>query len=72
MPRLDGAGGGVGGDVFALGGLLELVHVVTDVEGAGAEGAEGLRGVGGDVVVATDALEVGDRRHRTSMVLKRL
>ena len=40
------AGGGAGGDVFALGGALELVHVVADVERAGAEGAEGLGGVG--------------------------
>jgi hypothetical protein len=55
---------------FTLGGLLELVHVVTDVEGAGAEGAEGLRGVGGDVVVAARALEVGDGGHG-SIVLKR-
>jgi len=40
------AGCGAGGDVFTLRGLLELVHVVADVERACAEGAEGLRSVG--------------------------
>ena len=64
-----GAGGGFLRGGFALGGLLELVHVVADVEVAGAEGAEGLRGVGGDVVVAARALEGGDGGHR-SIVLK--
>ena len=34
-----GAGGGAGGDFFTLRRVLELVHVVTDVEGAGAERA---------------------------------
>ena len=52
-----------GGDVFALGGLLELVHVVADVEGAGAEGAEGLGSVGGDVVVAAGAFERSNDGH---------
>jgi hypothetical protein len=51
--------------------LLELVHVVADVEGAGAEGAEGLRGVGGDVVVAAGALKGGDGRHIGPSYLKR-
>src|SRR6185369_9781689 len=53
-------GGCLRGDVFTLGGSLELVHVVADVEGAGADGAKslgsGFDGFGRDVVVAAGAL----------------
>jgi hypothetical protein len=41
---------------LALRGALELVHVVADVEGASADGAEGLGSFSGDVVVAAGAL----------------
>jgi len=51
------AGSGASGYVFTLRGLLELVHVVADVEGAGAEGTERLRGVGGEVVMTSRTFE---------------
>src|ERR1700733_5164671 len=57
------AGSSAGGNFFTLRGVLELVHVVTDVEGAGAEGAEGLGGVGGEVVVAARAFQGSNGRH---------
>src|SRR5580704_15540530 len=43
-----GAGGGASGDFVTLRSLLELVHVVTDVEGASAERAYRLGRIGGD------------------------
>ena len=60
-PHAEGAGAGSG-----AGGLLSCfqgVEVVADVEGAGAGGADGLGGVGGDVVVAAGAFEGGDGGH---------
>ena len=58
-----GDGGGVGGDVSRLRGLLERVHVVADVEGPGAEGAEGLRGVGGEVMMTSRAFKRSNSGH---------
>src|SRR6202011_4549834 len=61
-------GGGAGGDLVTLGGLLHGLHVVADVEGAGAERAGGLGGGGGGVVVAAGALERGNGRHFTMLL----
>ena len=58
-----GGGGSAGGDFIAYCSLFELVHVVADIEGAAAEGAEGLGGVGGKVVVTAGAFERSDKGH---------
>jgi hypothetical protein len=65
-----GRGGRASGDVFTLCGLAELVHVVTDVERARAEGAEGLGSFGRDVMVATGALERSNGGHISDVTVK--
>ncbi len=61
--KAGGRGGCAGGDVFTQGGLFELADVVADVKGAGAEGADSLRGFGGDVVVAAGTFERSNFGH---------
>ena len=59
-----------GGDVFTLCGLAELVHVVTDVERAGAEGAEGLWSFGREVMVTAGTFERGNDGHILDATVK--
>ena len=61
-------GGGAGGDIFTPDGLFEMVEVVPDVKGAGAEGTDGLWGVGGNTVVTTRAFERNDLSHIYQML----
>jgi hypothetical protein len=62
-------GGGSGArfscDAIADGGSSCGGEIVTDVEGAGAVGAEGLGCVGRGVLMAAGAFEVGDLGHES-------
>ena len=72
----EGDGVGVGEDIGvtphggfgAAGGagccVLQGIEVIADVEGSGAGGADGLGSVGGDVLMAAGAFEVGDWGHK--------
>jgi hypothetical protein len=56
-------GGGTSGDIIALRGLFEKVHVIPDIKRAGTEGAEGLWDFRGDVVLTSRTLKVCDSGH---------